>query len=114
MRNETESTEASRQYAAAYTAHYTERNLPLALQLYKKLMASHPGAREVGYARMPVQNTVNAVVPKQELLDVQIEILLVYVEHDGLLSASRIPGTQFSEKNDRSHRQDCQHVSNVC
>jgi hypothetical protein len=91
MTNQTESTEASRKYAAAYAAHYTERNLPLALQLYKELMASHSNTREADYAQMQVQNIVNAIVPKQALLDAQIELLLAHFEHDGLLSASQIP-----------------------
>ena len=97
MRNETEPTEASRQYAAAYAAHYTGRDLPVALQLYTKLMASHPSAQEAHYARMQVQNIVNAVVPKQELLDAQIELVLAHFAHEGLLDAGRIPGTQLSE-----------------
>lgn len=100
MRNATEHTEASRQYAAAYAAHYTRRNLPLALQLYKKLMASHPSAQEADYSRMQVQNIVDAVVPKQALLDAQMALVLAHFEHDGLLDAGRIPGTQLSEEND--------------
>jgi hypothetical protein len=106
MRNKTESTEASQQYAAAYAAHYTARDLPLALQRYKQLMASHPSTREAAYARMQVQNIVNAVIPKQALLDAQIELLLVHFEHDGLLAAGQIPARQFSEGHDQAHRQD--------
>lgn len=78
MRNETELTEACRQYAAAYAAHYVERDLPLALQLYKKLIASHPSAREADYARTQAQNIVNVVVPKQERLDAQMELVLLH------------------------------------
>ena len=85
MRNETVPTEASRQYATAYAAHYTERDLPVALQLYKKLMASHPTAQEAGYSRTQVQNIVNAVVPKQELLDAQMELVLVHFERKRLI-----------------------------
>lgn len=106
MRNKTGSTEASRQYAAAYAAHYTARDLPLALQHHKQLMVSYPNTREATYARMQVQNIVNAVIPKQELLDAQIELLLAHFEHDGLLGTSQIPGTQFSEKHNQPHRQD--------
>jgi hypothetical protein len=36
MRTETEPTETNQQYAAAYAAHYTGRDLPLALQLYRQ------------------------------------------------------------------------------
>lgn len=93
MKNETEPTEAGRQYAEAYAAHYTGRDLPLALQLYKKLIASHPSVQEAGYARMQIQNIVNAVVPKQELLDAQIELVLACFEHEGQLDDKRIPVT---------------------
>ena len=78
MRKNIEPTEASRQYAAAYNAHYTGRDLPLAFQLYKELMASHPDSQEAHYARMQVQNLINSVVPKQELLDAQINCLLMH------------------------------------
>jgi hypothetical protein len=85
MRNETVPTEASQQYTAAYAAHYTGHDLPLALRLYQKLLASHPSAREAGYARMQVQNIVNTVVPQQELLDAHMELVWVHFEREGLL-----------------------------
>jgi hypothetical protein len=68
-------------------------------------MASHPSAREAGYARMQVQNIVNAV-PKQELLDAQIKLVLIHFEHDGLLDAGRLPGPQLSEENDAVQGED--------
>jgi len=89
MRKNIEPTEASRQYAAAYAAHYTERDLPLAFQLYKELLASNPSSQEAGYTRMQLQNLINAVVPKQELLDAQIERLLAHFENDDRRHASR-------------------------
>ena len=49
MRTENEPTEASRQYSAAYAAHYTDHELPLALRLYKETMASHPGQSHVEF-----------------------------------------------------------------
>jgi hypothetical protein len=91
MRNVTESTEAGRQYEAAYAAHYKGHDLPVALQLYGKVVASHPGAKEADYSRMQVQNIVNAVVPKQELLDAQIELARAHLEHDGPPDAGRAP-----------------------
>jgi hypothetical protein len=91
MRNNTELTEAGRQYAEAYAAHYTGRDLPVALQLYRKVMASHPDAREASYSRTQVQNIVNTVVPKQELLDAQIELARAHFEHEGAPDARRIP-----------------------
>ena len=76
MTNDTELTEASRQYAAAYAAHYTGHDLLAALQLYSKVVASHPGAQEAGYSRTQVHNIVNTVVPKQELLDAEMKLAL--------------------------------------
>ena len=63
MKNKSSLTEAGQAYAVAYNAHYTLHDLPLALQLYRKLLASHPDAPEADYSRMQVQNIVNAVVP---------------------------------------------------
>ena len=91
MRNDTELTEAGREYAAAYAAHYTGRDLPVALQLYRKVMASHPGAKEADYSRTQVRNIVNTVVPKQELLNAQIELALGHLEHEGPPDAGRVP-----------------------
>ena len=90
MNNRTSLTEASQAYAAAYNAHYTAHDLPLALQLYRKLLASHPDAPEADYSRMQVQNIVNAVVPKQELFDSQIDLVLTHFEHDPPLDVGRI------------------------
>ena len=82
MQHETISTEASRQYAAAYAAHYTGHDLPLALQSYRKLIASNPAADEAAYSRMQIQNIANAVIPKQALLDAHIELVLAHFDQD--------------------------------
>jgi hypothetical protein len=91
MRNVTESTEAGRQYEAAYAAHYKGCDLPAALQLYTKVMASHPGAQEADYSRMQIQNIVNTVVPKQELLDAEIGLARAHLEHRDQPDAGRTP-----------------------
>jgi hypothetical protein len=80
MRNDTELTEAGRQYATAYAAHYTGGDLPKALRLYMKVIASHADAPEAGYSRTQVQNIVNAVVPKHEILDAQVKLALAHLE----------------------------------
>ena len=72
--------EAAREYAAAYAAHYSRRDLAMALQLYKKLIATHSSAREAGYSRSQVRNIVDAIVPEQELLDAQMELALAHLE----------------------------------
>ncbi len=74
-------TEAAQEYAAAYAAHYSQRDLATALQLYKKIMAAHASAREAGYSRAQVQNIVNTVVPEQELLEAQMKLALARLEH---------------------------------
>ena len=73
-------TEAARAYAVAYAAHYSERDLAKALQLYMDLIVSHASAQEAGYSRAQIQNIVNTLVPAQELLDAQLELALAHVE----------------------------------
>lgn len=98
MRNETERTAASRQYAAAYAAHYSEHDLPLALRLYKNLMVSHPDAQETAYSRAQVQNIVKAVVPKEELLEAQMELVLACWKRSGSLDNSRSPVASLASR----------------
>ena len=83
MRDKTESTEASRQYAAAYAAHYTARDLPGALRLYVNVIAAYPEEQEANFSRAQVQNIVNAVVPKQELFDAQVNLAAARFAHEG-------------------------------
>ena len=98
MKNVTASTEAGREYAAAYAAHYKGHDLLMALQLYRKVMASHPGAKEADYSRMQVTNIVNTVVPKQELLDAQMELALAHLEHKGPPDTGQTPVRQLASE----------------
>jgi hypothetical protein len=82
---------AAREYAVAYAAHYSERDLAMALRRYMKIIASHASAREAGYSRTQIQNIVNAVVPEQALLDVQIELALARLERQISADAELIP-----------------------
>ncbi len=81
MSDHTALREAAQEYAAAYAAHYSERDLAKALRLYHRIMASHASAPEAGYSRTQVQNIVNAVVPEQEILDAPMELALARLEH---------------------------------
>lgn len=89
MRNRTTPAAASLEYAVAYATHYTGRDLPLALRLYRKIMESHPNTQEAGYSRAQAQNIINAVVPKQELLNAQMELAVAQFQHDELLQEAR-------------------------
>lgn len=95
MRHEIEPTEESRQYADAYTAQYSARDLPLALKLYRQLLVSHPDSQEAAYAQMQLQNIANAVVPKQELQDAQMKLLLAHFQRDGRLDLAQTPTAQL-------------------
>lgn len=80
MRNETPLTEAGRRYASAHEAHYGAKNLREALELYKGVMAAYPETRESADSRSQIQNIVKAVVPQQELLDVEVDLALTHLE----------------------------------
>lgn len=96
MRNEIEISEAGRQYAEAYAAHYKGRDLPAAFQLYLKVIQSHPNAPEAEYSRDQLQNIAATVVPKQELLDAQIRLAVACLEHGGPPDARRIPAASLA------------------
>ena len=80
MSNDTELTEAGRQYAAAYEIHYATKNLREAFGLYKGIIAAHPTTKEAGYAKSQIQNIVNAVVPKEERLGIQMDLAAAVFE----------------------------------
>ncbi len=88
MRKEMKPGEVSRQYAAAYAMHYTKHDLPLALQLYRQLMASHPDDQEAEYCAVQIQNIANTVVPKHQLLDAQIKLVLAHFERNNTPNAA--------------------------
>jgi hypothetical protein len=80
MKHEPGLNEAGREYAAAYATHYTEHNLPSALRLYKQVIALHPSDPVADYSQMQIQNIVNSVVPKTELLDAEIDLACTHFE----------------------------------
>jgi hypothetical protein len=63
------SEEAGQQYATAYDTHYTTKDIHKAFTLYEDIIAAHPDTKEAGYSKSQVQNIVNAVVPKKEIMD---------------------------------------------
>ena len=102
MGNEIERGEAGGQYAAAHAAHYVARDPPLALQLYKEVLASHPSTEEADYSRTQVQNLVNAVVRKQELLEAQMDLAVAHFVHTAPDRAVRGDTTPQEERKRRS------------
>jgi hypothetical protein len=81
MKNQTETTKAGQQYAAAYAMHYKNKNLNEALDLYEGLMAAHPDTNEAEYSRTQIQNIAKSLVPKQELLDAEIAMARAHLKH---------------------------------
>jgi hypothetical protein len=43
----------------------------------------HPSTQEADYSRTQVQNLVNAVIPRQKLLEAQMELAVAHFEHEG-------------------------------
>jgi len=82
MINNTKLTEAGQQYATAYDAHYTTKDMYKAFKLYGRIIAAHPDTHEAGYSRCQVQNIVNAVVPKQKVMDALVELARTHFEQD--------------------------------
>ena len=82
MINNTLLTEAGQQYAMAYDAHYTTKDMNKAFKLYGSIIAVHPDTDEAGYSRSQVQNIVNTVVPKQKVMDALVELALTHLEKD--------------------------------
>jgi len=73
--------EAARDYAEAYTAHYSRSDLTDALHLYqKKLIASHASSPEAGYSVAQIQNIVKSVVPARDLVDAQAVLALACLQ----------------------------------
>ena len=69
-------------YAAAY-ARYTTKDMHEAFVLYESLIiAAHPHTQEAKYSRSQVQNIVNAVVPKQEIMDALVKLAVTHFEQD--------------------------------
>ena len=62
-------------YAVAYKTQYGAKDMQVALDLYKAIIAEHPDTQEAGYSRSQIGNIVKAVVPKQELIDAQLALV---------------------------------------
>jgi hypothetical protein len=96
MRNVTELGVAAQQYAAAHAVHHTTKDLGKALGLYRGVMAEHPNTQEAGYSHTQIQNIVNRVVPKQDLLDAQVELALDHLAREERPDAAPVPVTSLA------------------
>jgi hypothetical protein len=74
-------TEAGKQYSTAYNVQYTEKDMHKAFELYKCIIAEHPNTEEAGYSESQIQNIVNAVVPKQKVVDALMDLALTQFGH---------------------------------
>jgi len=75
-------TVAEQDYTKAHDMHYKTKDLPKAFKLYRGIIADYPGTEEAGYSLSQVQNIVNAVVPKQEVMDAIVALTLAHFEQD--------------------------------
>jgi hypothetical protein len=82
MEHNTILTDVGQEYVAAYDVHYTEKDMHEAFVLYGRLIAAHPDTQEAKHSRSQVQNIVNAVVPKQEIMDALQKLALTHFEQD--------------------------------
>lgn len=80
MKNQKSQTAAGRQYLDAYETHYEFGDLRKAFSLYREILSSYPNTREAGYARSQIQHIVNAMVPKEERLESQIDLAAAVFE----------------------------------
>ena len=91
MSNDSALSAAGKQYAEAHEAHYTTKNMPEALELYKGVIATYPDTQEAEYSRTQIQNIVRSVVPVQEFVNAQAALALVHLEHEEPSDAKPAP-----------------------
>ena len=82
MNNRKKVTLAGQDYTKAYGMHYKTKDLQKAFKLYRGIIADYPETEEAGYSLSQVQNIVNVVVPKQEVMDALVALTLVHFEQD--------------------------------
>jgi hypothetical protein len=91
MRESRLSEEAGQQYATAYDTHYTTKDIHKAFTLYEDIIAAHPDTKEAGYSKSQVQNIVNAVVPKKEIMDSLLDLARIHLDRNVPLDSMPTP-----------------------
>ena len=82
MKNRNNVAVADQNYTKAHDMHYKTKDLPEAFKLYRSIIADYPETKEAGYSLSQVQNIVNSVVPKQEVMDALVTLTLAHFEQD--------------------------------
>lgn len=82
MKNRISVTVAGKDYTKAHDMHYKTKDLPKAFNLYRSIIADYPETKEAGYSLSQFENIVNAVVPKQEVMDAFVALTLAHFEQD--------------------------------
>jgi hypothetical protein len=82
MKNRNNVAVADQNYTKAHDMHYKTKDLPEAFKLYRSIIADYPETKEAGYSLSQVQNIVNSVVPKQEVMDSLVALTLAHFEQD--------------------------------
>jgi hypothetical protein len=54
----------------------------IAFVLYERLIAARPHTQKAKYSRSQVQNIVNAVAPKQELMEILVALAHTHFKQD--------------------------------
>ena len=80
MKNRNGPTVADQDYTKAHDMHYKTKELPKAFNLYRDIIADYPETKEAGYSLSQVHNIVNAVVPKEEVMDAFVALTLAHFE----------------------------------
>ncbi len=87
MKNKHKITLEGEDYTKAYDMHYKKKDLPKAFNLYRGIIADYPNTDEARYSLSQVQNIVNAVVPKQEVMDALVAMTLAHFKQDVRMDA---------------------------
>jgi hypothetical protein len=72
MTNQIESSDSFKQYVIAYTAHYNNKKLQKALELYQLVISKYPGTKKAEYSRQQILDIIHGVVPNPKLTDTQV------------------------------------------
>jgi hypothetical protein len=63
-------------YLEAHEELYRNDDMAAALAIYRDIIIEHPAEKEAGYSRGQIHNIASKVVPRQELLDAELELAL--------------------------------------